>query len=220
MLSALGPILPLGVAGALSSVPLALVTTVLLSVRARPNGIALAVGYAASSVALPMGFAAGLGSASIWEGPTRRWVPAALEILIGIALVVYGLSVARHPRRTGRPLFKLPSVDRVPTWIAATVGVGLGARPKALLLAAAAGVAIARADVPLGQQLVAGSVYAALTISSVALPVVFVLVRGDPAQRSLVATRAFVSRHGKTVTSLAAALIGVVVVANGLGAIG
>lgn len=216
-ISELGLIIPLGLAGALSTVPIAVAFVILLSSRARPNGVAYLIGWGASVILVTLAVTTGLAflppSARTLDSP----VIGVAEIVIGVLLVVYSVWRSRrpprvHPRR-GEWTARL---NHAPVWTALAIGVALSLRPKALLLAAAVGLVISGAGNRPPQSIALVLTYSLVVISSVALPVVFSFADRDRTAAWLTAGRAYLGRHGTAITLVAGLVVGTAIVGNGI----
>lgn len=216
-LAELGLIIPLGLAGALSTVPVAVAFIILLSSRARPNGIAYLIGWGASVVLVTLAVTAGLAflpsSARTLDSP----VIGAGEIVIGALLIISSVWRRRrppraHPRR-GEWAARL---NHAPAWSALAIGVALSVRPKALLLAAAVGLVISGAEIRPPQSIALVLTYSLLAISTVALPVVFSLADRERAAAWLATARAYLDRHGAAMALVTGLVVGTAIIGNGI----
>jgi len=218
LLAVVGALLPLGLAAALSSVPIAVAIAILLSRRAAPNGLAYLVGQLAGVLALTAAIGSGLSLVPRRPFDPHHVVFGAAEITIGVLLVAYGiyrsLRSPRAPRSSSRAWKE--RLAGIGPLAAVAIGLGLNLRPKAILLALAAGLAIGSGDLTAVEALAAAAIYALLATSAIAGAVVAHLLRPAETARSLEAARAWLARHGRLVTVVVTILIGVVVLGNGL----
>ncbi|RFA12355.1 hypothetical protein B7R22_16290 [Subtercola boreus] len=98
VLATIGLLLPLAIAGAFSSVPIALVTVVLLSRRARANGTAHAIGFTAGTSLVTLALAAGIGHPLLPAERAHNPVVAVIEVVLGAILIARGILMAvRRP---------------------------------------------------------------------------------------------------------------------------
>lgn len=219
MLGVIGQLLPLAVAVALSSVPI-LAVLVLLLAAVRPWVPTLfVVGYVAGLIAITSLFAIFLhaipGTTSVGPQP----VVGVLEILVGAALLVYAvIEVRRHPQATERdtPPRWMVALGRMRSLPALGLGFALNLRPKSVLLAVAAGLAIGPAQLPLPEDIVVIAIYVLIGGSTVGGPALFALVRPDTARPALAATERWLLRNDTTVAIIVATVIGTVIIGNGL----
>ncbi|MGO4592760.1 GAP family protein [Leifsonia sp. 2TAF2] len=219
MLTVIGELLPLAVAVALSSVPI-LAVLVLLLESTRPLVPTLfVVGYVAGLVVITSLFAIFLHAipANTSTGPEP--VVGVLEIIIGVALLVYAvIEVRRHPQAA--------ESESVPRWMSALgrmrsvpalgLGLALNIRPKSILLAVAAGLVIGPAQLPVSEDVIAIAVYVLIGGSTVGAPALFALIRPDKARPALASTQQWLLRNDTTIAIVVAAVIGTVIIGNGL----
>jgi hypothetical protein len=223
VVATLGLLLPIAVAGAFSSVPLALATVVLLSKRPRANGVAYLIGLTVGTFAVTLALAAGLGRLQLPAERMHNPIVAAIEVVIGAFLIGRGIligvrppvrrAVPKPPGRVGR---FFAAVGRAPLWTVLGTGFMLSLRIKALVLGVAAGVAVSNADLPASGALVAVAVYTLLTVSTVAGPVVFTVVDPVRATAWLTGARARLAAHRHVLSVVVSVLVGAVIAGNGL----
>jgi hypothetical protein len=217
LLAVEGILLPIAVAGAFSTIPLAVVSVILLSERARRNGIAYLIGWAAGIFVITLGLSYGLGVIPPATGKSKDVFVAVIEIVLGLLLIVYGVFIfRRRPAAEAKENRWLTALDHAPTWSVLGTGLLLNLRPKALLLGVAAGVAVSRADLATGEIFIAIGIYTVITASTVAVPVIYMLIDPVRATRWLRTAKDFVAQHGRALTLIVCALIGVVLIGNGL----
>jgi hypothetical protein len=214
----LAQLIPVALAAALSTVPIMATLFILLSDRRRATALPFLSGWV-------IGTAAGLTLATLaaqaLPGRPRQFASLIdnLEIVVGSALVVFGLfTLFRHTRA---------STDRRPSWIEgigslgalSTFGIGLALnlRPKALLLVSAAGLAISGAPPTVDDTLLLIAVYTAIATSTVVAPTLATVFFPDRMEPRLVVARDWVGAHGLAVTGVVMVVVGVVVLAAGIG---
>lgn len=213
-----GQLLPIALAIALSTVPLTAVLTILLSPRpavALPFLIGLLLGMLIVTGA----FALGLRAAPLAAGSAQQAALAIGEIVLGSALVVYGIVLFARRR-------KVPPIEDLPRWLKAVgriraapafgLGLILTVRPKALLLSAAAGIVIGSASFSPTEFVVVLLLFVVVGGSTVAVPVIFTLARPKEARRPLGAAERWIAENSRTMTTLIAVIVGVVVLGVGL----
>jgi hypothetical protein len=221
VLAVIGQMLPLVIAGALSSVPIAAVLTLLLGGRGLGPAVLFAIGYVVAVLAVTAAAAALLGRVVLGH-VTVAGSPAlgVVECLLGVAAVVAGGVMFRHrgSSGTGRATALLSSaVGTVRPALALVVGAVLAFRPKALLLASGVGLVLAPADLAPAPTLVLLAASAVLMTITVTGPIVFALVGGEPARTGLERLRAWLGHNSRAVTIVVLVLVGTVLVGDGLG---
>jgi|GEM_PF-1705403 len=219
MLVVLGQVLPFAVAGALSSVPVVAVLTLLLARPGRLPAVLFACGYVVGVFGVTLAAQTLFRSALV---PPRH---VGAEPGIGVAEIVLGVAcvaVAVVPRRraTGTPraaALLTRVLGTVPPAVTALLGVALAFRAKALLLASGVGMALASAHLAFAQDLALLAFDAVATASTVAVPIALAFGRSDGGRVRLEAVRAWIARNARTVTVVVLLLIGAVLVGDGLG---
>jgi hypothetical protein len=217
---AIGHILPFAVAVALSSVPIMATIFILLSPNRRRSALPFLIGWVLGLfvvVVLCTLLAQAVPTARLPRQPDT--VVGAIEILVGAALVglaVFTLRRARH-RTTEVALPKwLKSSGSLGPWSSFGLAFILNVRPKALLLAVAAGLTV-RADAEsLSDALVAVVVYTLIACSTVAVPIVATLVAPARWEPRLVSARGWLIHNGEALGSVIGIVIGVVIIGMGI----
>ncbi|WP_291038320.1 GAP family protein [Herbiconiux sp.] len=218
LLGVVGALLPLGVAAALSSVPIAVMIALLLSPRSSSNGIGFLVGQLVGGFLLAWALGSGLSSISPRHAFGHMTVFGAAELVIGAALILYGILTLRRPSTPSRSPAGgwLDRIGSVQAWTALGVGVIVNLRPKALLLAVAAGIAIGSSRLSTAETIAAAAIYAALSSSVIGGLAITHLVRPDTTTAWLDRARTWLDAHGRLVTFMVAIIIGVVIIGDGL----
>ena len=218
MWAALGHILPIAVAVALSSVPIMATILILLSPNKGFSSLAFLIGWVIGIAVTLFAFTV---FAQAVPAPSVRRSQAAvgtLLIIIGFGLVVLAIIVWRRGR--GEPSSGIPrwlsAVGSLGPWSALGLALLLNLRPKAILLSAAAGLSLRADDLPAEE---AWLVIAIFTIIS-ALPVAFLIVgswiRPRRAEKWLVKARDWLAANNRVVSILIMMMVGVVIISNGL----
>jgi threonine/homoserine/homoserine lactone efflux protein len=218
MWQALGGLLPIAVAVAISSVPITATILILLSPNRNRTALPFLVGWVTGVAAVIILSALG---ASTLPGPSRRGddpAIAVLEILIGAALIVLGVVNLRRGSRneqTGLPRW-LSAVDSFGALATFGIAVLLDLRPKGLLLGIAAGLALHAASVDPAETAMLISVYTVIATSTVVVPITASLIAPRRMEPRLIAARDWLARNGRILTSSMMFMIGVVIVGVGL----
>jgi hypothetical protein len=218
MWAALGQVLPIAVAAALSSVPILVILSILLSPNKRRSGPAFLIGWIA-----------GIALAVVAFTTLAHVVPAVpprkSQVVIGVSLIVVGLALiiltvviwrrAARPDGARMPRW-LSAADALGPWPAFGLAVALNFRPKGLLLSAAAGLSLRGQNLDPGQLAVVILIYTVISASAVAVPVVASLTRPETTERWLIEARGWLVQNNRVVSVLIMLLIGTVIVGNGL----
>ncbi|MBZ2195853.1 GAP family protein [Occultella gossypii] len=217
---AIGQSLPIAVGVMVSPMPIVAVVLMLVSARARSNGIAFVLGWVAgiavvgSVVLLLVGDTAG-GD----DGATPVWV-GLLKLALGLGLLFLAVK-----QWHGRPGSDVEPV--APKWMAAietftpVKAFGLafllgGINPKNLLLVVAGATAIAHATGARGDQFVALAVFTVVASIGVILPVVLYLVMGERAARLLEGMRAWMLANNAVIMSVLLLVLGTKVIGDAI----
>ncbi|WP_104092465.1 GAP family protein [Arthrobacter sp. GMC3] len=218
MLQALGHLLPIAVASAVSSVPIMATILILLSTNKRRSSLPYLIGWVLGIASVVISFTL---LASVISEPSsggKQTGNGIAQIAIGLALVTFAIIVWRRSR--GKPEGEEPkwlaTVGSLGPWSSFGLGVVLNLRPKAILLSAAAALSLNGSALTVGEATIVIAIYTAMSATTVGVPVIATLMRPEKTEAWLVSTRAWIARNNRTVTILILLMIGVVIVGNGL----
>ncbi|TFC06903.1 GAP family protein [Cryobacterium adonitolivorans] len=218
MWAALGQVLPIAVAAALSSVPILVTISILLSPNRRRSGPAFLIGWVVG-IALAVVVFTALAYVIPAVPPRKSQVAIGVSlIVVGLALIVFAIVVWRRaakPDPAGVPKW-LSAAGSLGAWQAFGLALALNFRPKGLLLSAAAGLSLRAQDLTLGQFTVVVLIFTAISASTVAVPVIANMTRPATTERWLIDAREWVTQNNRIVSVLIMLLIGAVVVGSGL----
>lgn len=218
-MQAIGHLLPIAVAVAVSSVPILVAMVLLLSPQRSRTALPYLIGWVAG-IAILLSVCALIAHALPARSSATEpdvWIGVG-EILVGLALVVLGVLTFRRRGRaktTTLPM-GLGSVSRLGAWSSLALGFVLNLRPKGLLLAIAGGLVL-RADagsVPMA--IVAVIIFTVIAASTVAAPVIAVTVAPGRTEPTLARIQEWMLSNGGVLTAAILVLIGVVVFGMGL----
>jgi hypothetical protein len=218
MWAALGQVLPIAVAAALSSVPILVILSILLSPNKHRSGPAFLLGWIAGIALAVVAFTA-LAHVVSAVPPRKSQVAIGVSlIVIGLALIIFTIVVWRRAaKREGARMPKwLSAADALGPWPAFGLAVALNFRPKGLLLSAAAGLSLRGQNLTLGQLAVVIVIYTVISASAVAVPVAASLTQPETTERWLIKARGWLTENNRIVSVLIMLLIGTVIVGNGL----
>ncbi len=217
MWQALGGLLPIAVAAAISSVPITVTILILLSPNRNRAALPFLVGWVigvAAVIVLSTLFASTLPQPRRGPDPAT----AALLMVVGVALIVLGIVNLRRDSQsegTGVPGW-LSRVDSFGGLVSFAVAVLLNLRPKGLLLGIAAGLALHAASVKADQVIVLIVIYTVIASSTVVVPIVASFLAPRRVEPKLIAARGWMTHNGRLLTSLMMFMIGVVILGYGL----
>jgi len=218
MWQALGQLLPIGIAAAVSSIPIMAVILILVSDRRREAGVPYLIGWVLGTAVFVT--VAMLAAGLLPQSRPRRHDTAigAIQIAIGVALIALGLAALLRRRSNQAP--ELPRwmsrVDSLDSGPAFGLGVALNARPKALLLAAAAGLILNTASLASDATLVAIAFFTVVATSTVVVPVVLTLLIPSRMEPRLGAAHRWLIAKGPALTAIMMIVIGLFILGVGI----
>lgn len=219
---AIGSLLPLAVAVAISPVPIIAVVIMLGTPRARVNGPAFAFGWVAglavvATLVLVLAGASGADDPGSSAATGTNWV----QVALGVVLLVMA---ARQWR--GRPA---PGEQaELPGWMekvdhfgpGESVGAGVvlsAANPKNLLLAVSAGATIGQAGLSGGQDVIAVAAFVVIGSLTVAGAVIYSFVDRKGSAQALAGVKSFMATHNAVIMAVLLGVIGAKVLGQGIG---
>lgn len=218
MLQAVGQLLPIAAAGAVSSVPITAMIMILLSERRSASAVPFLVGWILGLAAVVSLCALGARAVPVSRFGRQDTALGIAEIIVGAGLVA-GAFIARRraaPTAPGSLPKWLRGIGALGPLSAFGVALVLNVRPKAILLGLAGGLVLRGAGLPLGQAAVVIAVYTAIAASSVAVPIVMTLAAPARMEPRLVRAREWLGRNGPVVSAAVLAIVGIVAIGNGL----
>jgi hypothetical protein len=220
MLQAIGHLLPLAIAVAISSVPIMATILILLSPKRAQSAVPFMVGWIlgiATVVSICTAFAQLIPTSRSARRPET--VIGVAEMLVGFALIVIAIIAWRRARRnpaTAMPKW-LNAVGSFGPWSSFGIAFALNVRPKGLLLAIAAGLALRAEDLSLGESAIAIAIYTLVGCSTVAVPIIVTLAAPERMEPDLVSAKEWITRNNGAITAIILVMIGVVIIGTGLG---
>jgi hypothetical protein len=209
-------LVPLALAAALSSVPIFATIVILLSASRTRSGLAFLAGTVLGTFAT-VSLATVAGQALPGRPREHEVLVGRLEVVIGLAMVVLGVValVRRDRARRGTPGW-LGGLGTLGTLPVLGTGLALNLRPKALLLATAAGLAVSDARLRFEENLLLVAVYTAIASCTVVVPVVATILFPERMEPRLVAARSWIAAHATAVSATISIMIGAFVAGVGL----
>ena len=219
--SAIGNILPYAIGVALSPVPIIAVILMLFSSRARTVAPALLLGWMAGIAIVGAIVLAVAGGLDTTGKKTTSTTGAIVQLLLGLLLLFLAYRQWRGRPRSGEEA-------RMPRWMTSLdqltplKSLGLGAllsavNPKNLPLSIGASVAIATANLPTTQTIVVLVVYIILASASIGGPVIFYLIAGQRAARTLDTWKTWLSANNAAVMAVLTLIFGAILLGKGIG---
>lgn len=213
-----GATLPLAVAIALSPLPVIALVLLLMSPRGAVTGTLFVVGRIATLALLLGALVAASDAVEHLTGSAE--LPPAVRLVLGLALVVLGLTQWRP-----RPDDEVPSLPR---WVdsigRASPGRSLAlgtvvtvVNPKELAFLLAAGITVGGAAVEGGQEVAAVLLLVAVAASSAVVPLVAMLVAPARVRSGLDRVREWLTRNTSLVMGVLLLVIGASVLGGAIG---
>lgn len=214
---AIGDLLPLAFAVALSPVPIVAAIAILAGPRGRTAGPAFALGWVAGLVGVSVLVVLVLGAPS--ESDTESGV-GWFKLAVGALFLVMAVRQWRK-RPTDGESPQMPkwmaTVDSLSPLRSALLGAGFSAaNPKNLALTLAAGASIAQTGLDTAGATAAIAVYVVLASVTIAGPALFHLLDAEQAQRPLAAVRRFMATNNAVIMMVILLLIGAKLLGDGL----
>jgi len=221
MSNVIGDMLPQAIGVAISPVPIIAVILMLFSKRARSNGLAFLAGWVLALAVVGSVVLLLASAGKISAGGTPSTVSYLIKLLLG--LLFWFLAYRNWQKRPHEG-----EEPDMPKWMAAidsfTAGRALGisallagVNPKNLGLTLAAALAIAQAGLSGGQSAVALLLFVVIASASVAAPVLYYLVAGESAAKTLDGWKAWLLANNATVMVVLFLVLGAKLFGDGLG---
>ncbi len=221
MIQAIGDILPLAIGIAISPVPIIAIILMLITPKARSNGLAFLGGWVLGlaiigTIVLVVANTAGVATSS---GPSKT--VSAIKLVLGLLLLFAAWRQFRKRPAHGEeaPMPKwMKSLDGFTPARSLAIGALLsGVNPKNLALNATAAAGIAATGLPGVQQAVVLLVLIVVASIGVAAPVGVYFLMGDRAASILDSWKAWLAANNATVMTVLLLVFGVVLIGKGIG---
>lgn len=210
-------LLPIGLAAAASVIPIMATILILVSDGRDRSALPYASGWVLGAAAFVV--LATIAAQFLPDGRPRHRDTAigVAEVLIGSALVMLGAATLVRRSRRGAAripgwMSKVDSLDPLPAF---GLGIALNVRPKALLLAAAAGLILHAASLKPEAAAVGAAFFTIVATSTVVVPVLLTSVSPGRMQPRLHAVHAHLADWGSVVTAVAMLVVGILLVVAG-----
>ena len=216
---AIGQSLPIAVGVLASPMPIVALVLMLVSRRARSNGLAFVVGWVVGIFLVGMVVVLVTGAATGDDGPTPTWV-GWVKIVLGVLLLAVGVNQwRRRPREVGQAATPkwMAAIDDFSPMKAFGIAFALSAlNPKNLILVVAGAAAIATATTDTSDRIVAMVVFTAVASLGVAIPYGIYLSMGDRAAELLGRIKTWMIANNAVVMAVLMLVIGLKVLGDGL----
>jgi hypothetical protein len=217
---AIGDVLPLAIAIAISPLPVIAAILTLLSPRAKRNSLSFLLGWV-------LGILAGVVLFLLLSGliPTPKEGPSpivgTIKIVIGVLLVlIAGRQWRQRPRDGEVPTLPpwMKAIDSMTAARAASVAFALAAvNPKNIMMEASTGVSLGSAGLTVTATIITVAVFVLLAASTVATPVIINLVAGPRFTPTLLRMREWLIPNNAVIMTILMLVVGVTNIGNGIG---
>jgi Sap-like sulfolipid-1-addressing protein len=217
---AIGQLLPFAVGVAVSPMPIVAMVLMLITPRARENGVAFVLGWVAGIAvagAILLALASPTDASS--EGTPAHWV-SWLKLVLGLLLVLVAVKEWRARPAPGAEVAMpkwMSAVDTITPTKAAGLAVVLGTiNPKNLLLVVGGAAAVAQTGISTGDQVVAWSVFTLIATIGVAAPLFVYFAMGDRAGTILNELKDWMARNNTVIMGVLCLIIGVKLIGDAI----
>jgi threonine/homoserine/homoserine lactone efflux protein len=217
---AIGNVLALAIAAAISPFPIIGVVLMLVTPRARINGPIYLAGWLVGLAVLGTVGLTVASAAGVSDHGSPSTTANVVQILLGAALLMFAVRQWRkRPKPGAEPTMPkwMSAVDDFSPAKAASTGFVLSAvNPKNLILTLAAATTIAATNLPGTDQVIAFIVYALIATIGVAVPVVMYFALGDRSKPVLENLKAWLAHHNAAIMAVIFLVIGAKVLGQGI----
>ena len=217
--TAIGDLLPLAVAVALSPIPIIAVIVMLGTPKARTNGPAFAAGWVLGLAVVSAIVLVVAGGADDPDDATSQGIDWG-TLLIGLLFLAMAAKQWRQRPKAGEEATMpswMASVDHFTPGRSFVLGVALsGVNPKNLALTVAAMASVAQLGLSTGDEVAAVAVFVVLASVTVAGSVLFYLVATDRATQALAPVKTFMANNNAVIMMVILIILGAKLIGNGL----
>jgi len=219
--SVIGAILPLAIAVAASPVPIIAVILMLFGPKARTVGPAFALGWVLALLVVGTIVLLVADGSDVSTDETASDAASWIRLLLGLLLL--GLAIRQwqsRPKEGEEPQMPkwMDTIDTfTPVRAFGLAALLAGVNPKNLALTVAAGTTIAQAGLDGGEPWLALLVFVVLASITVVLPVIYYLVAGASAERTLNTMKVWLAANNATVMFVILLIFGVKLIGDGIG---
>lgn len=217
---AIGQMLPFAFGVALSPMPIVAIVLMLITPKARSNGLSFLAGWVVGVAAAGAIVVAVVGpSATSDEGQPEDWT-FWLKLVLGMLLFVVGIREWRGRPGAGEAV-ELPkwmsALDRFTPAKAAGTGVLLSAlNPKNLIFIVGGATVVAQAAISGGEQAVVWALFTLIASIGVLVPVAIYFAMGERASAMLDEIKSWMARNNAAVMAVLILVIGVKLIGDGI----
>jgi hypothetical protein len=216
---AVGESIVFAVGVAVSPIPIIAVVLILLSKRPGANSLTFAVGWILGIASVTAVVILASGAIDIGTDNSPSTGVSVVKLGLGVPVMLLGARYWRKRPVAGEPapLPKwLQTIETITPANSGGFGVLLSVNPKSLLLIVAGGLAISGAPASPGVKVVAGTLFVAVAVSTVVVPVVLAYVLGSRVQPWLESTNSWLAANNITVMAVLLVVIGIALIGKGI----
>jgi hypothetical protein len=218
--SVLGALIPLGLVIALSPITVIPAVLVLQAPRPRPSGLAFLAGWVLGLAALTALSVAASGVLGGLHKSPPTWA-SWLRVILGAALILFGIYrwLTRH-RHTESPAWMRSFASITPARAGITGAVLVVIRPDVLLICVPAGLAIGGSGLDVADDWVAAAFFVVIAASTVAIPILAYAAAGHRLDDAMARLKDWMDQHNAALMAAILVVIGLMVLYNGVHALG
>jgi threonine/homoserine/homoserine lactone efflux protein len=219
--AAIGDILPLAVGVAISPVPIIAIVLMLGTPRARPNGLAFALGWIVGlTIVGGVMLALASGNSQADDGGPETWV-SLVKLAFGALFLLLAARTWRSRPRPGQEAAMpkwMQAIDTFTTGKSFGFGALLsGVNPKNLALTIAAATAIAQTGISGGEAAGAMAVFILVGSLTILAPVVIYFAMGAKAAVILNEVKTWMAAHNAAIMSVLLLVLGAKLIGDAIG---
>jgi hypothetical protein len=221
MSSVIGDILPQAIGVAISPIPIIAVILMLFSKRAQSNGTAFMLGWVIALAVVGSLVLVLANAGKISAGGTPSNLAYALKLLLGLLFLFLAYRNWQKRPKPGEEPQVPPWMAKIDSFTTAkSFGIAAllaGVNPKNLGLTLAAALTIAQSGLSSAQSWIALAVFVIVASISVATPVLYYLVAGASAEKTLTGWKTWLTANNATVMIVLFLVLGAKLIGDGLG---
>lgn len=222
MNSAISDVAPMAIAVSISPLPIIAIILILLSQKARSNGVAFLLGWIIGLAVAEVAVLALVILVNFTPGAGPLKLIAWLKVAVGVLVIFLGIRQwLQRPKPGEEPIMPrwMLSIDSLTPIRALGLAAALSAAGNIALILAAA-VAIAQANLDIEQNASALGFFILIGSITVAAVVGYHVIAGDAATMRLTIWKTWLLKNNATVMSVMLILVGVLLLSKGVSGLG
>lgn len=219
--SVIGDILPQALGVAISPIPIIAVILMLFSKRARSNGMAFMFGWIIALTVVGGVVLVLANAGKIAAGGTPSTLAYVVKLLLGLLFLFLAYRNWQKRPAPGEEAQMPPWMDTIDSFTSGKAfgmaALFAGVNPKNLGLTLAAAMTISQAGLSNSQSWIALLVFVVVASITVAAPVLYYLIAGASAEKTLTSWKVWLAANNATVMMILLLVLGAKLVGDGLG---